>query len=345
MQRPNSYSRRSIQTRPKNKSTSTLLKIASGALLILIGFFSIQYHLNHRYSDSPNIKLASSGYCLDDFQNRLSNSNLVEAWGCNSSRAQIWTVKGINIVHDNKYCLSVVNNAKNRGSMVVMDPCNGSSGQIWLRDKGGYRNPNSALCLSASLNSPNQSLFIDSCNNLNKSVEIWSPVSSASSTKILNTSCSGLTSQGLLIACYAEREWTTWQSGSILHVNLLASYTDGSPNEEWCADFISYVYKEAGYPFTQGAANGWDENNANNIQYMSFTLHQASSGYVPRPGDVAYFSYNGGHVEIVIAGGQHPTFIYGDSATIDLTTGNGQMEANTILGNSTGQLVYYLSPK
>ncbi len=344
MQRPNSYSRRGVQAKPKNKSTNIILKVILGVFLIIIGFFSIQHHLHYRYSDSPNIKLASSGYCLDDYQNKLSNSNLVEAWGCNSSQAQIWAVRSINIVHDNKYCLSVANNAKSRGSKVVMNLCDGSPGQIWLRDRGGYRNPNSTLCLSASINNPEQSLFIDSCKNLNKLVEIWSPVAFTGSTKILNTSCSGLTSEGALIACSAEKEWTIWQSGSINHMALLSSYTDGSPNEEWCADFVSYVYKEAGFPFTQGSANGWDENNANNIQYMGLTLHSALSGYIPRPGDVAYFSYNGGHVEIVIAGGKQPTFIYGDSATIDPTTGNGQMETNTIMGNSTGQLMYYLSP-
>jgi cell wall-associated NlpC family hydrolase len=146
------------------------------------------------------------------------------------------------------------------------------------------------------------------------------------------------------VACYAEKEWTTWQSGGISHDTLLNSYTNGSPDEEWCADFVSYVYKEAGYPFTQGSSNGWDENNANYIQYMGFAMHSASSGYVPKPGDIAFFNYNAGHVEIVVSGGSHPTFIYGDSATIDPTTGNGQMKANTILSDSDGQIVYYLSP-
>ena len=77
---------------------------------------------------------------------------------------------------------------------------------------------------------------------------------------------------------------------------------------------------------------------------MGYTIHYASTGYLPKPGDVAFFNYSAGHVEIVISGGKQPTFIYGDSGTIDPTTGNGQMKANTILGNVSGQVVYYLSP-
>ena len=124
----------------------------------------------------------------------------------------------------------------------------------------------------------------------------------------------------------------------------MTGYTDGAPYEEWCADFVSYIYKEAGYPFTGGETNGWDENNANKIQFMGFVKHDPAN-YTPKPGDVGYFNYNGGHVEIVISGGAHPTFIYGNSATIDPTTGNGQMESNTIVQDgSLGHLVYYLSP-
>lgn len=341
MQRSRSYARRGTQIKPKHKSKKAIINIVLGICLCLSIVYYISYHSSHKYGDSPNIKLGTSGYCLDDYQNKLSDSALVNAWPCNATRAEIWTVSGINLVHDN-YCLGVANNATAENSKVVLSPCDGSSGQVWLRDKGGYQNPNSTLCLSTSLSNPSQSLFISQCSNLDRSIETWSPVASANSNKILVTSCSG--DRSALVACYAEQQWTTWQSGTVNHNSLLNTYTDGTPYEEWCADFVSYIYKEAGYPFTQGSADGWDENNANDIQYMGFTVHNASSGYLPKPGDVAFFNYSAGHVEIVISGGKQPTFIYGDSATIDPTTGNGQMKANTILGNVTGQIVYYLSP-
>ena len=147
-----------------------------------------------------------------------------------------------------------------------------------------------------------------------------------------------------MIACNAVKEFTAWQSSGSNHESLLTTYTDGTPSEEWCADFISYVYKEAGYPFTNGSADGWDENSAGNVQYMGFTMHQAGNGYVPETGDVAYFDYPGGHVEIVVSGGTTPTYVYGDSAEIDPTTGNGQMKSNTIQSDNNGQVMYYLTP-
>jgi cell wall-associated NlpC family hydrolase len=146
-----------------------------------------------------------------------------------------------------------------------------------------------------------------------------------------------------VIACSAIKEWGLWVASNTNHEALLTNYTDGTPSEPWCADFVSYVYKEAGFPFTGGSADGWDQNDANAVQYMGFTMHPADGSYQPKPGDVAFFSYPGGHVEIVVSGGSKPTFVYGDSAQIDPTTNNGQMKANTITSDSSGQLEYYLS--
>jgi hypothetical protein len=146
------------------------------------------------------------------------------------------------------------------------------------------------------------------------------------------------------VACYAERQWAAWQAGSSNHQALLTDYTDGNSYEEWCADFVSYVYREAGYPFTNGERDGWDEYDADNIQYMGLTMH-AASNYTPQPGDIAYFDYPGGHVEIVVAGGPHPTFIYGDSNTIDPTINNGDMNEDSLTSDgAAGQVMYYLSP-
>jgi hypothetical protein len=148
-----------------------------------------------------------------------------------------------------------------------------------------------------------------------------------------------------MVACYAIKEWVNWTTEPNNHVNLLANYTGGSAftYEEWCADFVSYVYKQAGYPFTNGNYEGWDEDLAPDVINQGFT--QQPSSYVPQPGDVAYFDYPGGHVEIVVVGGKTPTFIYGNSATIDPTTGNGEMAANTITHDPVlGSLQYYMSP-
>ncbi len=329
----------------KTPQTGSVHNVLIFLVVLAFGlFFGFRYLQDHVSAATSKITSGVSGYCLDDHKDIVTNSAVVDDWGCNGTSAQDWVATDTTITHDDKYCLSVQDNSTDKEANVTLDSCNGAPGQVWLRDQTGYQNPNSGLCLSTSPSQTDGHLFLDSCSNLSSQQETWSPVSLSDKSGKDSITCSG--SEDEKVACYAVKEWTSWQSGTISHENLLNSYTDGAPYEEWCADFVSYVYKEAGYPFTQGETNGWDENIAGNIQNQGdFTMHSASSGYVPHAGDVAFFDYPGGHVEIVVSGGKTPTFVYGDSATIDPSTGNGDMEANTITSEpNLGQLTYYLSP-
>jgi len=305
----------------------------------LVWFFTFMNLRAH--AAIPEIKSSLSGLCLDDYKGLLTNSARVDAWGCNDTDAQSWTVTDTSIKHSDSYCLDVLNDGTTAGDQVVLSTCSDASGQVWLRDRGGYKNPNSGLCLSVPNAQSGVPLSIASCTHLSQPSQQWTPLTTNGNS--YTNSCVG-GSEGQRVACYAIKEWTNWQSNSSNHANLLNQYSDGNGYEEWCADFVSYVYQKAGYPFSQGERNGWDEYNANNVQNMGFTYHDAAN-YLPQPGDVAYFDYSGGHVEIVVSGGPTPTFIYGDSATIDPSTGNGEMEANTIISDgSMGQVLYYLSP-
>lgn len=307
-----------------------------GVVLVAI-FGAIQTAHSHASGSAAEIKSGDSGYCLDVRSNNLATGSPVDSWPCNASSAQAWTIYPGRIEHGGNYCLSVANNAQSPGSPVVIASCEEAPGQVWLKDASGYLNPNSGLCLSLPGGQTGQPLDIADCSKLSSPAESWQPTGNDQSAD-----CQNLT-KGERLACYAEKEFTTWQSGSVNHNHLLNQYTDGSPYEEWCADFVSYVYKEAGYPFANGEADGWDENNANNIVNQGFSIHYPGS-YIPKAGDVGYFSYGGGHVEIVVSGGKNPTFIYGNSATIDPSTGNGQMMANTKTADGEfGQLVYYLT--
>jgi hypothetical protein len=304
-------------------------------ILCVCGFLTFRSVTSHAAGVSATIKSGVAGYCLDDHDDLTTSNAEVDGWGCNGSDAQDWIISFDTLRHGSDQCLSVKDDGTSVGDSVILSSCQQAPGQIWLRDQSGFENPNSSLCLSMPNAQTNKQLVIASCSYLSQPYEMW--------TSIVTPSCNGL-EQGDKVACTAVKEWTAWQSGTPSHETLLNSYTDGAPYEEWCADFVSYIYKEAGYSFTGGETNGWDENIASNIQYQGFTMHQAP-GYSPQPGDVGYFDYAGGHVEIVISGGPRPTFIYGNSATIDPTTGNGQMEANTITSKgSEGQVVYYLSP-
>ena len=314
--------------------------IPGGLVFILFGLFvvavlgSFKSVTTHAYAVSPySIKSGLSGNCLDVQNSGSEASAIVNNSPCNGLSNQDWSVDTIAIKHHSQ-CLSVNNNATAIGSKVGLSQCNADSpGQVWLADHGGLYNPNAKLCLIDPNAVIGSSLQLGNCDN--KPSEQWS-------SPMLQLNCSSITAQGPRIACYAESDWEIWQSGTIPHINLLNTYTDNASYEEWCADFVSYVYKQAGYPFTAAYA-GWDENNANNIQNYNFNVH--STSYIPSPGDVGYFSYSGGHVEIVISGGKQPSFIYGNSAIIDPTTGNGEMEANTILQDGAlGGITNYLSP-
>lgn len=279
-----------------------------------------------------------AGYCLDVHRNGTAADTTVDSYKCNNTAAQRWTISYAHIQHGNNLCLSVKDNSTTAGSPVVLNPCNQDPGQVWLRDQNGYQNPNSGMCLALPTGKTSGKVITANCALPSQLTEKWTPPEDQATGNCQQGS------KGDKIACNATAEWNAWQSQPTNHMALLNTYTDGAPYEEWCADFISYVYREAGFPFTHGEANGWDENNANNVQNMGFTMHSPGS-YTPKPGDVAYFNYNGGHVEIVVSGGQNPTFVYGNSGTVDPTTGNGQMEANTKLSDgSTGKLMYYLSP-
>ena len=89
-------------------------------------------------------------------------------------------------------------------------------------------------------------------------------------------------------------------------------YTEGN-NEDWCADFVSWVFNKAGYPFVTAAGPGrssWRITlvNARVAGYPNLRDYFIKNGayktkeslYVPAPGDVVIFSRQGrSHTGIV----------------------------------------------
>jgi Ricin-type beta-trefoil lectin domain/CHAP domain len=323
---------RSLTHDQRGASHSFFAVMSAITLFAVIGTFHSV--VSHASGEIPVMRSGFSGYCMDDKNSSSSPGAPVDVYSCNDTVAQAWDESLTEVKHQN-LCLAIQDNGNKPGNKAVLNSCDNSPSQLWLRDGARLYNPASRLCLDAPSKSAGVQLDLAGCNSTPN--ETWT------SNQPL-PGCNSVAGKGSRVACFAEQQWVAWQSGKIGHSTLLNTYTDGAPYEEWCADFVSYVYKEAGYPFTRGEANGWDESNANNVQYMGFTMHDPSS-YTPKPGDVAYFDYEGGHVEIVISGGKKPAFIYGNSATIDPSTGNGQMEANTITHDGTlGSIIYYLSP-
>jgi hypothetical protein len=116
----------------------------------------------------------------------------------------------------------------------------------------------------------------------------------------------------------AEQELQLWVSGTLKPgTNAYFKYSNGRA-EEWCADFASWIYNQAGDPFGPAGSNGpsWDISLVSNLDVppqsgSQFTFHSLASGYTPQPGDLAI--HGGGHVNIVVAvSGSTITLIGGD---------------------------------
>ena len=102
---------------------------------------------------------------------------------------------------------------------------------------------------------------------------------------------------------------------------------NGNLDEQWCADFAAWVWRQAGAAVTYEYKNG-DLNSSAASFYewgaSNGTWHAAGSGYVPVPGDVAVYGLDiahlvAVHVAIVIgyqSGDRGPTAVNGDG---DLT--------------------------
>jgi hypothetical protein len=307
--------------------------VAALVLVITISVSLIVNGTSHAGTSGAPIKSGWNGFCLDDYKGKTNDTgNQVDIWQCNNSPAQDWQLSMTKIKHADSDCLNVVNNSK-----IDVETCSDNPSQVWLRDNSGYLNPNTGLCLSADVTGQGQLLSLGSCTQLLSPNQTWHPTSDY---KTFNCP----KDQPGAVACNAVKQWDNWQTNGSSHISLLNKYTGNSSYEEWCADFISYVYKESGYPFTKGNYASWDENDANQLRNMGFTLHLAGE-YLPKAGDIAFFNYNDGHAEIVIVGGKHPTFVYGNSATIDPTTENGGMATSTVLNlPKLGHIEYYLSP-
>ena len=80
----------------------------------------------------------------------------------------------------------------------------------------------------------------------------------------------------------------------------IGTFTDGHA-EAWCADFVSYVLRLAGRPFTGGLSGGWRLAAAAGVRDWFASRHRYAPRAVasPAPGDVVYFRHS--HVGIVVA--------------------------------------------
>lgn len=150
---------------------------------------------------------------------------------------------------------------------------------------------------------------------------------------------------------YCNKFSAYWHVGS-------PSCPGAESSEEWCADFATWAWRQAGVSFVYGF--GADELNASAASFYEWgvahgTWHSASSGYRAMPGDVAVYglslgsSASAAHVAIVTGdprGQDGPDVINGDgdrSGFSVVETGTDQLRADA--GHGQGApLAGYVSP-
>jgi len=114
---------------------------------------------------------------------------------------------------------------------------------------------------------------------------------------------------------------------------------NSNTDEEWCADFAAWVWKQAGAEVTYELAPGFLNSNSASFYLWGVnhgTWHPAGSGYVPQPGDVAVYGLNttadtADHVAIVTAATSNPD-------APDVINGDGDRTGFSVveIGNDQG---------
>jgi hypothetical protein len=120
------------------------------------------------------------------------------------------------------------------------------------------------------------------------------------------------------VVCIAEQELQLWKSGQLTPGTQAYFKYSQNRAEEWCADFASWVYNQAGDPFgpADSPSNSWSISYVPDFlappqDTSKFTYHAIGSGYTPQPGDLAI--HGSQHVNIVISvSGGTLTLIGGD---------------------------------
>ena len=117
-------------------------------------------------------------------------------------------------------------------------------------------------------------------------------------------------------------------------------YSDGA-NEAWCADFVSWVLKEAGSPYTGGTSGGWRQPGVSGSRawFEKNGEFHLKAGYTPKPGDIQ-INQEGDptypdHVAIVVAVNGNMATIIGGNDGSNLKQSEQAIDAPWVTGYGT----------
>lgn len=165
---------------------------------------------------------------------------------------------------------------------------------------GGYENPGT----------PNMNARVSAALKYAGTAGASGPVGCTSASATVDCtsgagSTAGLSPTRQQAVCLVQAEYALWQSGAMGPGKPgdagMTKYTQGR-NEEWCADFVSWIYYKAGYPLI--SSNQGNVPGVLGIQEIGqasgkFTWHPAGA-YIPMPGDMVIYGPHE-HVNMVVS--------------------------------------------
>jgi len=100
-------------------------------------------------------------------------------------------------------------------------------------------------------------------------------------------------------------------------------YADGQA-EPWCADFVSWIMREAGHPLKNPHTNSWRIPGVYTLQeyfQQQGAFAPVTTDYAPRPGDIAIYKDGifGHHTNIVVAADKDTITTVGGNENFKIT--------------------------
>jgi hypothetical protein len=124
---------------------------------------------------------------------------------------------------------------------------------------------------------------------------------------------------------YCNRFSAYWQAGAL-------DCPNSNRDEEWCADFAAWVWKQAGAEVTYELAPGYLNGDSASFYLWGTdhgTWHPLGSHYTPQPGDVAVYGLDTAAVTAV-----HVAVVTGDTgddAAPDVVNGDGDRTGYSVV--------------
>ena len=130
---------------------------------------------------------------------------------------------------------------------------------------------------------------------------------------------------------YCNRFSAYWHAGA-------TDCPNSERDEQWCADFAAWAWRQAGVRFVYGL--GPDDLNASSVSFYLWavahhTWHPVGSGYVPQPGDVAVYG-----LDLTSLQAQHVAIVTGYSSGArgpDVVNGDGERTGFSVVESGTDQ--------